>query len=147
MIVDHDRDVAALWSRCRGADATGRIHPLENAKWSVRRIPFNLAEPHSDFRPASASVRCTAYTVAAVTPLILLVALRSSSDHPRLIEVSVDIALVGFTLLSLQCVLAGRFAWIEGPLGLDRLFAASLAGLRSICLPLHRVLRGTKRFP
>jgi predicted ferric reductase len=36
-------------------------------------------------------------------------------------EVGVDIALVGFTLLSLQFVLAGRFACIEGPFGLDRL--------------------------
>jgi predicted ferric reductase len=66
-------------------------------------------------------VLCISYTLVAITPLILLVALRSSFDHPRLMEVGVDIALVGFTLLSLQFVLAGRFAWIEGPLGLDGL--------------------------
>jgi predicted ferric reductase len=36
-------------------------------------------------------------------------------------EVGMDIALVGFTLISLQFVLAGRLSWIEGPFGLGRL--------------------------
>jgi len=62
-----------------------------------------------------------AYPLAAITPLILLAALRSDTNDSRMMEVGVDIALVGFTLVSLQFVLAGRFAWIEGPFGLDRL--------------------------
>src|SRR6476660_5342801 len=130
MIVDRDFDIAALRSRCDGADATGRNSPTGADE--VVRAP----QSHS-ILPGPTPIRglplpwygarwwgivlCIAYTVAAVTPLVLLVALRSNSDHPRLMEVGVDFAVVGFTLLSLQFVLAGRFAWIEGPLGLDRL--------------------------
>lgn len=87
-------------------------------------------------------VLCTAYAVAAVTPLILLVALRSSSDHPRLMEVGMDIALLGFTLISLQFVLAGRFAWIEGPFGLDRLmrFHRAMGIVAAVLLLAHPLL-------
>jgi predicted ferric reductase len=88
------------------------------------------------------SVLCAAYMVTAVTPLILLMALRSSFDHPRLMEVGVDTALVGFTLLSLQFVLAGRFAWIEGPFGLDRLmrYHRVMALVVTVLLVAHPLL-------
>jgi predicted ferric reductase len=130
MVIDHDRDAAALGSRCHGASATGRNSPTGVDE--VIRTPQSQSvlpggTPIRDLplpwyvAKRWGIVLCAAYVVAAVTPLILLVALRSSFDHPRLMEVGVDIALVGFTLLSLQFVLAGRFAWIEGPFGLDRL--------------------------
>ncbi len=62
-----------------------------------------------------------AFPLVAIAPLIALMALRSQSDDTHTMEAGMDVALVGFTLLSLQFVLAARFSWIEGPFGLDRL--------------------------
>jgi predicted ferric reductase len=130
MVIDNDRDVAARWSRCHGASATGRNSPTgadevfrTPQSHSILPGPTQIRGLPLPWYVAKwwGSVLCAAYTVTAVTPLILLVALRSSFDHPHLTEVGVDVALVGFTLLSLQFVLAGRFALIEGPFGLDRL--------------------------
>ena len=62
-----------------------------------------------------------AFPIAALTPLLLLMAMRTDSAHSRTTEAAVDAALLAFTLLSLQFILAARFRWIEGPFGLDRL--------------------------
>jgi predicted ferric reductase len=130
MVIDHDRHDAAQWSRCHGASATGQ-NSLTGADEVVHTPQFHSVLPGgTPIRGLPLPwyvarwwgiVLCIAYAVAAVSPMLLLVALRSSSDHPHMMEVGVDFALVGFTLLSLQFVLAGRFAWIEGPFGLGKL--------------------------
>lgn len=62
---------------------------------------------------------CIAYPVAAVAPLAILTALQPTADRPRAVEAGMDSAIVGFTLLALQFVLAARLSWIEAPFGLD----------------------------
>jgi predicted ferric reductase len=83
---------------------------------------------------------CLAFLLATLTPLLLLVAMRTA--HSRTTEAAVDFALLGFTLLSLQFVLAARFAWIEGPFGLDRLmrFHRALGITAALLLIAHPLL-------
>jgi predicted ferric reductase len=62
---------------------------------------------------------CVMYPVAAVAPLAIFTALQPAADRPRMVEAGSDSAIVGFTLLALQFVLAARLGWIEGPFGID----------------------------
>jgi predicted ferric reductase len=54
------------------------------------------------------------------------------------VEAGVDSAIVGFTLLALQFVLAARLSWIEGPFGLDVLMqfhrAMALVAVTLLCV-------------
>jgi predicted ferric reductase len=85
---------------------------------------------------------CLAYPAMAVTPLALFVVLQPASDHWRLAEVGVDAAVVAFTLLALQFVLAARLAWVEAPFGLDLLmrFHRTMALVAVALLCAHPVL-------
>jgi predicted ferric reductase len=64
-------------------------------------------------------VLCLGYPAAAVTPLALLALLGPASDHSRIAEAGVDAAVIGFTLLALQFIVAARLRWVEAPFGLD----------------------------
>jgi predicted ferric reductase len=102
-----------------------------NSQHEVREthIHSDLADPGSIHTPSLpwyvarwwGVMLSIAYLLAAIAPMIFLMAVRPDSDNSRMKELGVDFPLVGFTLLSLQFILAGRFAWIEGPFGLDRL--------------------------
>jgi predicted ferric reductase len=85
---------------------------------------------------------CIAYPVAAVTPLAIFTALNPTTDHPRMVEAGVDSAIVGFTLLALQFVLAARLTWVEGPFGLDVLmrFHRTMALVAVVLLCAHPLL-------
>jgi predicted ferric reductase len=80
---------------------------------------------------------CIAYPIAAVTPLAVFTALQPISDHPRAVEIGADCAIVGFTLVALQFVLAARLSWVEGPFGLDVLMrfhrAMALVAIVLVC--------------
>ena len=82
-----------------------------------------------------------ALPIAALAPLLLLIAMRIDSTHSRTTELAVDAALLAFTLLSLQFILAARFRWMEGPFGLDRLMRLHRAlGLLAAALLLAHPL-------
>jgi predicted ferric reductase len=78
------------------------------------------------------------YPILALTPLAILAALKPESDHPRLAEVGVDCAVVGFTMIALQFVITARLHWIEAPFGLDLLLvfhrATALIAVTLLCL-------------
>jgi predicted ferric reductase len=85
---------------------------------------------------------CVAYPVAAVAPLAIITALGPTTDHPRTVEAGVASAIVGFTLLALQFVLAARLSWVEGPFGLDVLlrFHRAMALVAVVALCAHPLL-------
>jgi hypothetical protein len=58
------------------------------------------------------------------------------------IEAGAECAVVGFTMLALQFVVAARFSWIEGPFGLDVLvrFHRAMAVLALILFCVHPLL-------
>lgn len=62
---------------------------------------------------------CAAYPLLAIAPLVALHILDPDADHTAVTQLGINCALVGFTLLSMQFVLAARLRWIEGPFGLD----------------------------
>ena len=80
---------------------------------------------------------CTAYPVAAVAPLAVFTALQPTMDHPSAVEIGADCAIVGFTLVALQFVLAARLSLVEGPFGLDVLVrfhrVMALAAIALLC--------------
>jgi predicted ferric reductase len=63
------------------------------------------------------------YPLLAVAPLAIFAVLNPRSDHPRVAEIGIDCAVVGFTIVALQFVIAARLSWIESPFGLDLLLA------------------------
>jgi predicted ferric reductase len=77
---------------------------------------------------ARAAFLAILYPLLILTPLAIFAVLNPGSDHSRAEEVGIGCAVVGFTILALQFVLTGRFAWIEAPFGLD------------VLLVLHRVM-------
>jgi predicted ferric reductase len=62
---------------------------------------------------------CAVYPVLAIAPLVALRILNRDADYSTVMELGVNCALVGFTLLSMQFVLTARLSWIEAPFGLD----------------------------
>jgi predicted ferric reductase len=85
---------------------------------------------------------CIVYPLAALLPLAIFVALNPHTERPRFVELGADCALVGFTLLVLQFVLAARLAWIESPFGLDVLmrFHRTMAVVAIVLLCCHPLL-------
>jgi predicted ferric reductase len=77
-----------------------------------------------------------------VAPLAVFTALQPTTDHPSAVEIGADCAVVGFTLLALQFVLAARLAWVEGPFGLDVLirFHRAMALVLIVLLCAHPLL-------
>jgi predicted ferric reductase len=81
---------------------------------------------------------CIAYPLLILTPLAVFALISPSSHHSRVVEIGVDCAVVAFTILALQFVIAARLRWLEAPFGLDvtyrfhRLMALVAAGLLCI---------------
>jgi predicted ferric reductase len=92
--------------------------------------------------PAWGVVLCVAYPLLMLTPLALLAYLSPNPTRPIAVEVGSDCAIVAFTIISLQFVVAARLRWIEAPFGLDVLLrfhrAMALAAIGLLCL--HPVL-------
>src|SRR5215831_5867475 len=87
-------------------------------------------------------ILCIAYPVAAVLPLAVFTALQPTMEHPSAVEIGADCAIVGFTLVALQFVLAARLSWVEGPFGLDVLmrFHRAMALMAIVLLCTHPLL-------
>ncbi len=62
---------------------------------------------------------CLAYPLLVLAPLLLFAVASPPSDHPPMVKVAVNCAVVAFSILSLQFLLMARFRWIEAPFGLD----------------------------
>ena len=82
------------------------------------------------------------YLLLVLAPLAVLAALNPTSDHSRTEEVGIGSAMVGLTILALQFVITGRFAWVEAPFGLDVLlvFHRAMALVATAALLVHPVL-------
>ena len=82
------------------------------------------------------------YPLLAITPLVIFAALQPDSDHPRVAEVGVDCALVGYTILMLQFVITARLRWVEAPFGLDVLmvFHRAMALVATALLCVHPLM-------
>ena len=82
------------------------------------------------------------YILLACLPVGLALLARPGSDEPVLTELGLGAALLGFSLLALQPVLAGRFHWLDRPFGLDIVmrFHKAMAILAGALLLAHPIL-------
>ena len=64
-------------------------------------------------------IRILLYLLVLFAPLVLVSLFRPQTDHSIVYEIGKNFALLGFTILILQFVLAPRLKWIERPFGLD----------------------------
>lgn len=81
------------------------------------------------------------YAILACTPLVVALIVRTRSGGAFLSELGLGAALLGFSILCLQVILAGRFHWADRPFGLDMVMKfhvamAMLAGLLLLCHPI-----------
>jgi predicted ferric reductase len=85
---------------------------------------------------------CVAYPLLILTPLTAFAALSPHSHHPVAAELGIDCAVVAFTILALQFVIAARLRWIEAPFGLDVVlqFHRTMAFVAMGLLCLHPLL-------
>ena len=137
----------------------GRRHPVEQrALHAVSRAAEEDARPLALPRPSIVALLPTArsrseskawggflmavYLLLVLAPLAILAALNPTSDHSRTEEVGIGCAVVGLTILALQFVITGRFAWVEAPFGLDVLlvFHRVMALVATAALLVHPVL-------
>jgi predicted ferric reductase len=83
-----------------------------------------------------------AYCLVAITPLTLVLILNGGLRENTLVEVGRGAALLGFTLLVMQVVLAGRFRNLDAPFGLDWVmqFHKAMAFLAGSLLLAHPIL-------
>jgi predicted ferric reductase len=88
--------------------------------------------------PVWGALLCAAYPLLLLTPLAALAVLASPPRHAVAAELAVDAAVVAFTILALQFVLAARLRWLEAPFGLDVLLRfhklMALVALALLCL-------------
>ncbi len=82
------------------------------------------------------------YVLAAIFPIIITLVYSKPLDAPAIIKLSLIIAMIGFSLLCLQVVLAGRFKTLDRPFGLDMVmrFHKSMAVLALVLLLMHPLL-------
>jgi predicted ferric reductase len=82
------------------------------------------------------------YFVAAVWPFVFVRILNRGLRDSILVELGRAAALVGFSQMVLQVVLAGRFKRLDAPFGLDRLmqFHKAMAVLGGTLLLIHPIL-------
>jgi predicted ferric reductase len=62
---------------------------------------------------------CVAYPLLILTPLAVLAITSPTAPRAWIVEIGVDCAVVAFTVLALQFVIAARLRWVEAPFGLD----------------------------
>ncbi|MBL4845551.1 MAG: ferric reductase-like transmembrane domain-containing protein [Planctomycetes bacterium] len=73
-------------------------------------------------RLPSTSAWLVLYVAILVGPLLAAAGIQPQTDHPFLQEIAKGLALVGYTILAMQFVLAGRYKWLDRAFGLDLLF-------------------------
>jgi len=99
---------------------------------------------HKKWRYSSAwgSLLVLGYLALACLPVALALLVRPGSDEPLLEELGMGAGLLGFAILALQSVLAGRFHWLDRPFGLDMVmrFHKAMAILAGVLLLAHPVL-------
>lgn len=137
------------------AGITSKEATLSRAKWDGQRASeagsWNWSPTSPGARRLVASwyaqrwwgvLLCLAYPAAAIAPLAILTALQPAPNRPPAVEAGADCAIVGFTLLALQFVLAARLSWVEGPFGLDVLvrFHRAMALVAVALLGAHPLL-------
>jgi predicted ferric reductase len=85
---------------------------------------------------------CAAYPLLILMPLAAVALLSPHSRRAPAAEMGADCALVAFTILALQFVVAARWRWIEAPFGLDVLlgFHRTMALVATGLLCLHPLL-------
>lgn len=87
--------------------------------------PSRTTTPEAFARPGWAESRYAAlplfvaYLLLATLPLFTALALRTRTSDPPLYEVARAAALLAFSLLALEVVLAGRFKFVDRAFGLD----------------------------
>jgi predicted ferric reductase len=91
---------------------------------------------------ADQAMRLVAYGLLALLPAATSVLSRRHSLGPPLLETGRALALVGFSTVALQFVLAARWPWAERPFGLDRLyrFHRTMAVVATALLAAHPLL-------
>src|SRR5438552_2671350 len=96
--------------------------------------------------PATASAlgRILIYLAVIATPPVLAAILQQSQHegHRFVPQLANNLALVGYTIVALQFILAARLKWFERPFGLDMIFAflMSMAMLAVVFLVAHPLL-------
>lgn len=96
------------------------------------------------------AIRVGLYATFLVLPLVVSAVVPAASEKERhsFLELLADnFGLLGFTILSLQFVIAARLRWVEWPFGLNMLFRfhramALFAGVLLVSHPLLMVLDG-----
>jgi len=85
---------------------------------------------------------CAAYPVLILTPVFVAAFASPTSHRPLIAEMGVHCALVAFTMLALQFVIAARLRWIEAPFGLDVVlrFHRAMAWVAMGLLCIHPLL-------
>jgi predicted ferric reductase len=92
---------------------------------------------------AEGLARIVIYTVAIASPPIMAAAFehKGHGGHRFIPQLANNLALIGYTILAFQFVLAARLKWIERPFGLDMVFGfhkamGVLAGVLLVAHPL-----------
>jgi predicted ferric reductase len=62
---------------------------------------------------------CAAYPLLILAPLAVFAIAAPNSNRTPIVEIGVACAVVAFTILTLQFVIAARLRWVEAPFGLD----------------------------
>lgn len=85
---------------------------------------------------------CAAYPILILTPIFLIAIASPKSHRAPIAEIGADCALIGFTMLALQFVIAARLRWLEAPFGLDVVlrFHRAMASVAMGLLCLHPLL-------
>lgn len=101
---------------------------------------MDLRRAQSPTGPAIA--RISLYLACILAGMVLVTALRSGTSRTYVYGLGLKAALVGFSVLLLQVVLAGRLKWTEWPFGQDMLlrFHKAMALFASLLLLSHPLL-------
>ena len=95
--------------RCGGHSASGHGNPA----------PFRPYQAPWFAGVAWGALLCAVYPLLILAPLAVFAIASPSSNHAPIVEMGVDCAIVAFTILTLQFVIAARLRWVEAPFGLD----------------------------
>jgi predicted ferric reductase len=117
-----------LCGEARPADGDSRSPPPYRAPWFAGA--------------AWGALLCAAYPLLILAPLAAFALLSPRSHRAPAAEMGVDCAVVAFTILALQFVVAARLPWIEAPFGLDAVlrFHRTMAFVAVGLLCLHPLL-------
>jgi len=118
--------------RCGGHSASGHGDPA----------PFTPYQAPWFAGVAWGALLCAAYPLLILAPLALFAIASPSSNHAPIVEMGVDCAIVAFTILTLQFVIAARLRWVEAPFGLDVVlrFHRTMALVATGLLCIHPLL-------